>query len=48
MKNDKELCGRCNHPVTKHTGTVGPFTKACVKGIGRGISCACTGPRKSV
>jgi hypothetical protein len=47
MNNDKPLCGRCNHPVAEHIRTVGPFDRSCGRNIGRGIPCACTGPRKS-
>jgi hypothetical protein len=44
-KNPQELCDRCSHPVGMHTGVAGPFTRACLKEIGRGICCACKGPR---
>lgn len=44
--NDEELCNRCNHPVGLHTRASGPFTRACLKQIGRGICCACKGPHK--
>jgi hypothetical protein len=47
MKNDKAVCARCNHPVRQHIDTRGPFDRACLKEIGRGIICACTGPRKT-